>query len=52
MYYIWGNIHPPFIFALVVSGQIEDWVNSDVFNYFYFNTTVGEFKMGRHCLQL
>lgn len=41
-------IFAPFLFA--VSGQVLDWVNSNVSNYFSFNNR--EFKMGQNCLQL
>lgn len=49
------NSRPRFILtpvAFVVSGRIEDWLNSNVSYYLSFNTTVsGRIQCGRNCLQ-
>lgn len=40
MYFcIQGNICPYFVFALVVSGQIKDWANSNVLHNLSLNVT-------------
>lgn len=49
---VYKKIVAPVLFSPVVSGRIEDWLNSNVSYYLSFNTTVsGRIQCGRNCLQ-